>query len=98
MKDWSLVYLISEWSIRLVMFVYVPQRRSTAAARTWLLFIFLLPWPGLLLFWLFGRVYLPRRRIQMQERASEFARRAQEQIGARVTVDPELPSVFQFVP
>jgi cardiolipin synthase len=98
MNDWSFLYLISEWSIRLVMFVYVPQRRSTAAARTWLLFIFLLPWPGLLLFWLFGRVYLPRRRIQMQERASEFARRAQGQIGARVTVDPELPSVFQFVP
>jgi len=98
MKDWSLLYLISEWSIRLVMFVYVPQRRSTAAARTWLLFIFLLPWPGLLLYWLFGRVYLPAHRIKMQERAFEFAHRAQQQIGERVTVDPELPAVFKFVP
>jgi cardiolipin synthase len=98
MKDWSLIYLISEWCIRLVMFIYVPQRRSTAAARTWLLFIFLLPWPGLLLYWLFGRIYLPTHRLNMQERASGFIRRAQAQIGARVTVDPELPAVFKFVP
>ena len=34
----------------------------------------------------------------MQARASRFVRRAQEQIGARVTVDPELPAVFEFVP
>jgi cardiolipin synthase A/B len=86
MKDWSLLYLISEWGIRLVMFVYVPQRRSTAAARTWLLFIFLLPWPGLLFYWLFGRIYLPANRLKMHVRASKFVRRAQEQIGARVTM------------
>jgi len=98
MNDWSLLYLISEWSIRLVTLIYVPQRRSTAAARTWLLFIFLLPWPGLLLYWLFGRIYLPAHRVKMQERASEFVRRAQEQIGARVSVDPDLPAVFEFVP
>ena len=93
MIDWSFLYLVSEWGIRLLMFVYVPQRRSPAAARTWLLFIFLLPWPGLLLFWLIGRVYLPKHRLRMQQRASQFARRAQEQIGARVTVEPALPAV-----
>jgi cardiolipin synthase A/B len=98
MKDWSLLYLISEWSIRLVMFIYVPQRRSAAAARTWLLFIFLLPWPGLLLYWLFGRINLPAHRIKMQERASKFVRQAQAQIGARVSVEPDLPAVFKFVP
>ena len=98
MMDWSLLYLITEWSIRLVMFIYVPQRRSPAAARTWLLFIFLLPWPGLLLYWLFGRSFLPKRRLKMQARASEFVRRAQEQIGVRLTVDPLLPAGFEFVP
>ena len=98
MNDWSLLYLISEWSIRLVTLIYVPQRRTTAAARTWLLFIFLLPWPGLLLYWLFGRIYMPAHRVKMQERASEFVRRAQEQIGARVSMDPDLPAVFKFVP
>jgi cardiolipin synthase A/B len=98
MIDWSLLYLISEWAIRLVMFVYVPQRRSAEAARTWLLFIFLLPWPGLLIYWIFGRIYLPARRIQMQERASQFVRRAQAQIGALVAVEPELPAALQSIP
>jgi cardiolipin synthase A/B len=98
MNDWSLLYLISEWGIRLVMFVYVPQRRSPAAARTWLLFIFLLPWPGLVLYWLFGRIYLPANRVKMQDRASEFVRRARGQIGTRVSVNPDLPAEFKFVP
>ncbi|HYY29170.1 MAG TPA: cardiolipin synthase [Chthoniobacterales bacterium] len=98
MIDWSLLYLISEWAIRLVMFIYVPQRRPAEAARTWLLFIFLLPWPGLLIYWIFGRIYLPARRLQMQERASEFVRRAQAQIGALVAVEPELPSALQSIP
>ena len=98
MLNWSLLYLISEWVIRFVMLIYVPQRRSAAASRTWLLFIFLLPWPGLALYWLFGRIYLPVRRVQMQERASRFIREAQAQIGARVTVEPELPAALQSIP
>jgi cardiolipin synthase len=98
MIDWSLLYLISEWGIRLVMLIYVPQRRSAAASRTWLLFIFLLPWPGVVLYWLFGRIYLPARRIQMQKRASRFIREAQAQIGARVAAEPDLPAALQFIP
>jgi len=76
---WSLVYLCSEWLIRFVMLIYVPQRRSAAASRTWLLFIFLLPWPGLVVYALFGRIYLPKRRIEMQERASRRIREVQAQ-------------------
>ena len=98
MIDWSLLYLISEWAIRFVMLIYVPQRRSAAASRTWLLFIFLLPWPGVVLYWLFGRIYLPARRVQMQSRASRFIREAQAQIGARITVEPDLPAALQFIP
>jgi cardiolipin synthase len=60
---WSLLYLVSEWGIRFVMLFYVPQQRSAASARTWLLLIFLLPLPGVILYALFGRIYLPRRRI-----------------------------------
>ena len=98
MIDWSLLYLVSEWAIRLVMLIYVPQRRSAAASRTWLLFIFLLPWPGVVLYWLFGRIYIPARRVQMQIRASRFIREAQAQIGARITADPDLPPALQFIP
>ena len=98
MLHWSLLYLISEWVIRFVMLIYVPQRRSAAASRTWLLFIFLLPWPGLALYWLFGRIYLPARRVQMQERASRFIREAQAQVGAQVTAEPALPPALQYIP
>ena len=30
---WSVIYLISEWAIRLTMLVYVPRQRTAAAAR-----------------------------------------------------------------
>lgn len=53
------VYLISEWTIRLVMIVIVPFRRSPQASRSWLLFIFLFPLPGLLLFAAIGRASFP---------------------------------------
>src|ERR1700736_5076803 len=98
MLNWSLLYLVSEWSIRLVMLVYVPQRRPAAASRTWLLFIFLLPWPGLVLYVLFGRIALPARRVAMQERASRFIQHAQAQIGARVAIQPELPPAQEPIP
>jgi cardiolipin synthase len=92
MPSWSVLYLISEWSVRFVMLVYVPQKRSTAAARTWLLLIFLLPWPGLLLYALFGRIYLPKRRLDRQERASQEIRSAQTQLAPSLTLRPNLPS------
>ena len=92
---WSLVYLISEWVIRLTMLVYVPQRRSTAAARTWLLLIFLLPWPGIVIYALFGRIYLPARRIERQQRASRRIREVGTQMGPRVVTQPRLPPNLQ---
>ncbi|MDB6067448.1 MAG: cardiolipin synthetase 2 [Pedosphaera sp.] len=88
---WSILYLISSWSIRLIMLVYVPQRRSAAASRTWLLLIFLLPWPGLLIYWLFGRIYVSKRRIEQQLRASHQIRAVQAQAGVRKYAGPKLP-------
>jgi cardiolipin synthase len=77
---WSLIYLISEWVIRLVMLVYVPRQRAPAAARTWLLLIFLLPWPGLLFYGLVGRIYLPKARLERHQRASQKIRAVQEEM------------------
>jgi cardiolipin synthase len=91
---WSVVYLISEWVIRLTMLFYVPQRRPPSAARTWLLFIFLMPWPGVILYALIGRVYVPKRRIEQQVQASRSIRAAQEQMGARECARPDLPPHF----
>lgn len=59
---WPSLFTLAEWAIRLAMLVYVPQRRAPAAARTWLLLIFFLPWLGLVLYALFGRIYYPKSR------------------------------------
>ncbi|MEI6396362.1 MAG: cardiolipin synthase [Verrucomicrobiota bacterium] len=97
---WSLLYLCSEWLIRFVMLIYVPQRRSAAASRTWLLLIFLMPWPGLVLYALFGRIYLPKRRIEMQERASIQIREVQAQRRAAtaraLSLPPDLQPIAHF--
>jgi cardiolipin synthase len=73
--NWGMVYLTSEWVIRVGALLYVPQRRPPSAARAWLLLIFFLPWPGLVLYLLIGRAYMPRRRFRLQRRIYEFVRR-----------------------
>jgi len=98
MPYWSTLYLASEWAIRVVMLVYVPQRRTAAASRTWLLLIFLLPWPGLVAYALFGRIRVPRARIEQQMLASRRIVRAQLQQEANLVFEPELPSYLAHIP
>jgi cardiolipin synthase len=88
---WSVIYLISEWVIRLTMLAYVPRQRSAAAARAWLLLIFLLPWPGILFYALVGRIYLPKERLDRQQQASRKIRLVQEQMLSRCPPQPGLP-------
>jgi cardiolipin synthase len=90
----STLLLVSQWVIRLVMLVYVPQRRSTAAARTWLLLIFMFPWVGLALYALFGRPYLPRRRVERQRRADERIDALNHELFHTHATHPELPAQF----
>lgn len=77
--NWGLVYAGTEWVIRVVMLVYVPQRRTPAAARTWLLLIFLFPWGGLILYLILGRLHLPKRR---REQLEELSRRVRDAASA----------------
>jgi cardiolipin synthase len=80
------------------MLLYVPQRRSASAARTWLLFIFLLPWPGLVIYALVGRIRVPAFRRTLQEQAAEQINKAQAQIGAQIVAKTELPLQLQIIP
>jgi cardiolipin synthase len=93
--SWATVHLIAEWTIRLVMLVYVPQRRSPAAARSWLLLIFVFPYLGLILYWVFGRPYLPRRRIELQQRASHLLRTTGRDAFQPYVTRPDLPAPFR---
>jgi cardiolipin synthase A/B len=98
MIDWSFLYLCSEWAVRITMLLYVPQRRSASAARTWLLFIFLLPWPGLAIYALVGRIRVPAFRRKLQDQASEQIKKAQAQIGTQIVAEPDLPAQLQIIP
>ena len=88
MLSWGALYYAGEWVIRIAMLVYVPQRRTAAAARTWLLLVFFLPVVGLLVYWVFGRIYYPQRRIEEQARASRYIREAQAEMRADRPIEP----------
>jgi cardiolipin synthase len=91
MLSWTTAYIAAEWVIRIAMLVYVPQRRTPAAARTWLLLVFFWPLVGLVVYWVFGRIYYPRRRIEEQARASRYVREAQAEMRSeRAIVPPPL--------
>lgn len=67
-SDLGLAYYALEWVIRIGALVSVPFRRSPAATRAWLLLIFFLPVPGLLLFWTIGSPRFPEwRRERFRE-------------------------------
>ena len=75
--DAGAVYYASEWIIRVVMLVYVPQQRPAAATRTWLLLIFLLPWPGVIVYALIGRIRVSQGHREKLARASRAIRQAE---------------------
>lgn len=83
----------------LVMAFVVPRNRKPSSAIAWLLLIALLPVFGLLLFWMFGRTKLPRRRRE-QQRAIEAwiaARVAQARRDPHLAplLSPTLPPRYQ---
>lgn len=64
--SWGTLLEISEWTIRAGALLIIPfRRRFTAAA--WLLLIFFLPIPGLLLFLMIGQPRFPKGRVERFE-------------------------------
>jgi cardiolipin synthase len=74
--SWAILYVVSQWLIRVGMLLYVPRRRSPSAARMWLMLIFLFPWPGLVIYAVFGRPRLPQRRVELLAKVSDLIREA----------------------
>lgn len=68
MLDWSEIYVVTEWALRLGMIPFVTHRRKPSAALTWLLIIFFEPLIGVVLFLLIGNNRLPQRRIMTHTR------------------------------
>nr|WP_068074007.1 cardiolipin synthase [Novosphingobium lentum] len=70
--DLRLVWYVAEWIIRLGALGIVPFRRSPAATTSWLLLIFFLPGPGLLLFLFIGRPRFPAARDRRSQALRPF--------------------------
>jgi cardiolipin synthase len=91
-SDAALAYLLAEWAIRLVMVVVVPLRRTPDAARSWLLLVFFLPIPGVLLYWLIGRPAFPawrqRRFTRLRPQLELVAQRLAMSAPAPVAAGP----------
>src|SRR3954453_7661940 len=88
---WALLYLLSEWAIRIAMLVLVPVRRSPEAAKGWLLLAFFLPWPALALYALIGRPTYPRWRRERAARCRSVFELSSMVAGEHGPVSPAVP-------
>ena len=84
---WAPLYIASEWALRIAALIIVPQRRTAASARAWLLLILFWPWPGVVIYLLIGRAYLPRRRLALEKKIRDTIRRVEPRVmsGSRAT-------------
>jgi cardiolipin synthase len=78
----GLAWYALEWAIRIGALAVVPLRRAPAATRGWLLLIFFLPVPGLLLFLLIGSPHFPKWRAGRFARLRPFFTQTAERLAA----------------
>src|SRR5262245_6756175 len=71
-----------EWIIRIGALALVPLRRTPAATRSWLLLIFFLPVPGLLLYLFIGSPRFPQARKARFEALKPFIADVAARLGA----------------
>ena len=69
---WTISIYVIDNVIRIIALFVVPRNRRPTAGMAWLMAIFFLPVPGLLLFFLICSKRLPKRREQKQEAINQF--------------------------
>jgi cardiolipin synthase len=75
-------YYAVEWIVRILSLAILPWRRSPAVVRSWLLLIFFLPVPGLILFLAIGHPRFPRWRQARFDALAPFFGRMTERLSA----------------
>ncbi len=89
-------YYLLEWIVRLAMLFVIPFRRNPAATRSWLLLIFFLPIPGVILFLAIGRSRFPKWRTARFKALQPFLAALAEKL-ATITpgdsIDPEIDTL-----
>lgn len=71
---WTLSVLIIDNLIRITALFIVPRNRRPTSGMAWLMAIFFLPIPGLLLFLIIGSKRLPKKREQKQDAINNFVK------------------------
>ncbi len=90
------LYFVAEWIVRLTMLFWVPTRRSPEAAKGWLLLIFFLPFPGLILYWLIGRPYLPQWRKERMDKLMPALQAIADRLAKHPNIfRPKVPSELE---
>ncbi|MBL3686052.1 cardiolipin synthase [Leucobacter zeae] len=88
--SWTLVFLIIDWVVRVIALFVVPRNRRPTSGMAWLMAIFLLPVPGLLLFLIIGSNRLPKSRVQKQEAINQIVSKISDREQNFVTPGAEL--------
>lgn len=70
--SWALVPVLIDNIIRIVALFVVPRNRRPTSGMAWLMAIFLLPVPGLILFLIIGSKRLPKKREKKQWAINQF--------------------------
>lgn len=94
------IYLVIEWSLRLLALIVVPRRRTPSSGTAWLLVIFLVPVPGWVAFAALGNYKLPKVRRDIQTRINQRIDEQLENIkqsnrSGGPIIDPVLPQKYQ---
>lgn len=69
---WPILLLTLDMVIRVLAVIYIPRNRRPQTALAWLVLIFVVPVPGILLFFLFGSRRLPRSRRRKQREINNY--------------------------
>ncbi|MFD1715296.1 cardiolipin synthase [Amnibacterium flavum] len=64
--------LVLDFAIRVTAIIVIPRNRKPSSATAWLLFVFFVPYLGVLLFLLIGSPSLPKARREKQREINEF--------------------------
>jgi len=69
---YPILVLALDMVIRVLAVIYIPRNRRPQTALAWLVLIFVVPVPGILLFFLFGSRRLPRSRRRKQREINNY--------------------------
>ncbi len=96
---WQFALVLADYSLKIFALGWVPKDRRPTSAMAWLLAIFLIPFVGILLFFLMGSPYINGRRHRTQEAANELLRSRSKNepvLPAGHSLSPELTSLARL--